>query len=238
MERKPPEDLAQLLAKVEVLGELSEERAMWLAWRVPEMRFERGQTIYGPTYDSRIIFALLEGRVRLYKTLGGAEFTLEIIEARHLFGDVPALSGRQRGTYAQALAPSRVALLSTNVMRHLVQENPEVGMRLAEGLAGRLFEYRERMADVALKKVRARLASILLRFLQTEGVVDREGLGIRTRYTHEQFAAMIGAKRVAVSRAMNQLRTLEAVEVMGRRVYLKDEAALRRAAEELGQREA
>ena len=60
---------------------------------------------------------------------------------------------------------------------------------------------------------------------------DREGVGIRTRYTHEQLAAMIGARRVAVSRAMGELRQLEAVEVKGRRVYLRDEGALRKAAE-------
>ena len=71
------------------------------------------------------------------------------------------------------------------------------------------------MADVALKKVSARLASLLLRLLRTEGVVTREGVGIRTRYTHEQFATMIGAKRVAVSRAMGEVRELGAVEAKG-----------------------
>jgi CRP/FNR family cyclic AMP-dependent transcriptional regulator len=62
-------------------------------------------------------------------------------------------------------------------------------------------------------------------------MVDREGVGIRTRFTHEQLAAMIGARRVAVSRAMGELRSLGAVEVKGRRVYLRDEDVLRRAAE-------
>ena len=105
MERKPPKDLAALLATAEVLGPLSEERALWLAWRVSDMRFGRGQILYGPRFDSRVIFVLLEGRVRLYKALGSTELTLEIIEAGQLFGDVPAMASHQRGTYAQALAP-------------------------------------------------------------------------------------------------------------------------------------
>ena len=232
MERKSPEDLlAPLLAKAEVFGALSEERALWLARRVPDVRFGRGQILYGPRYDSRIIFVLLEGRVRLYKALGSAELTLEIIEAGHLFGAVPALAGRQHGAYAEALVPSRVALLSIKVIHQLVQENPELGLRLAELLARRLYYYQERMADVALKKVSARLASVLLRLLETEGVVTPEGVVIRTRYTHEQLATMIGAKRVAVSRAMTGLRGANAVEVKGQRIFLKDKAALQRAAE-------
>jgi CRP/FNR family transcriptional regulator, cyclic AMP receptor protein len=226
-----PEDLAGLLAKVKVFGALPEEKILWLARRVPEMRLERGQILYGPTQKSRIIFVVLEGRVRLYKMLGGAELTLEIVEAGNLFGDVATLAGRQRGAYAEALVPSRMALLNKSLLYHLVQENPEVGLRLAERLAARLYESREWIADVALKKVSARLASFLLRLLEAEGMVDREGVGIRTRYTHEQFAAMIGARRVAVSRAMGELRRLGAVEVKGRRVYLRNEDALRRAAE-------
>jgi CRP/FNR family transcriptional regulator len=202
------------------------------------MRFERGQTVHGPTYDFSIIFALLEGRVRLHKLFHGDELTLEIIEPGHLFGDVPALAGRRRGVFAEALAHSRVALISFDVMRHLVAENPEVALRWAELLARRVYEYQQRMLDVTLKKVRARLASLILRLIEWEGVVSGEGLGIRTRYTHEQFATMIGAKRVAVSRAMSELRELGAVEVKGRRVYLKDENALRRTAEEAGRREA
>ncbi len=223
-----PEELARHLAKVEVFGALSEEEILWLARRVPEMRLGRGQILYGPTQESRSFFVMIEGRLRLYKMLGGAEL---IVESGHLFGDVPALAGRQRGTYAETIDPSRVAILSISLLHHLVQENPEVGLRLDERLAGRLYESREWIADTALKKVSARLASFLIRLLEKEVMVDRECVGISTRYTHEQFAAMIGARRVAVSRAMGELRRLGAVEVKGRREYMRDENTLRRAAE-------
>lgn len=228
LERESHENLSRLLARAEVLGPLSEERALWLARRVPEMRFDLGGILWGPTQESNIVLVLLEGRVRLYKILGGTELTLEIIEAGQLFGHVSALAGQQRGTYAEALEPVRAAMLSRHVLDQLVREDPDVGLRLVEGLAAGLHEHHERLADVALKKVRARLASLFLRLLESEGVVSREGVGIRTRYTHEQLAAMVGSKRVAVSRAMS---------VKGRRVYLKDQAVLRRAAEEGGRRE-
>jgi CRP/FNR family transcriptional regulator, cyclic AMP receptor protein len=231
VQRKSPEELAPLLARTRALAPLTQEEVRWLARRVPEMRAEKGLIVYGPTADSPVFFLLLEGRVRLYKVLGRREFTLEIIEAGQLFGEVPALAGRTRGTYAETLAPSRMVLIRLELFRRLARENPEVGLRLAELLAGRLYEHRERMADVALKKVPARLAGLLMRLLETEGVVTREGVGIRTRYTHEQFASMIGAERVAVSRAMAELRNAEAVKVAGRRIYLRDETVLSRAAE-------
>jgi CRP-like cAMP-binding protein len=79
---------------------------------------------------------------------------------------------------------------------------------------------------------------LLVRLFETQGMVNREGVRIDTHYTHEQLATMIGSKRVAVSRAMRELRELGAVEVKGRLFYLKDEAALKRAAEEVGPSEA
>ena len=110
-------------------------------------------------------------------------------------------SGRRRESYAEAPVPSRVALISTRVMNHLLGENPEMGRRLVAELSGRLHDYQQRMADVVLKTVPARLPSVLVRLFETEGVVDREGLRIETHYTHEQLATMIGSKRVAVSPA-------------------------------------
>ena len=113
-----PEELARLLAKVEVFGALSEKELLWPARRVPEMRLGRGQILFGPTQESRSIFVMIDGRLRLYKMLGGAELTLEIVEPGHLFGDVPALAGRRRGTYAETLDPSRVAILTIPLLHH------------------------------------------------------------------------------------------------------------------------
>ena len=42
---------------------------------------------------------------------------------------------------------------------------------------------------------------------------------------------MIGAKREAVTRAMSELREEGAVEVVGRRIHLKDHEALEREAQ-------
>jgi DNA-binding GntR family transcriptional regulator len=78
----------------------------------------------------------------------------------------------------------------------------------------------------------ARLASQILRLLESEGVVTGEGrYRIPTRYTHEQLATMIGSKRVPVTRAFRKLEEAGAVELKARHVYVIDHEALKRAAE-------
>ena len=68
--------------------------------------------------------------------------------------------------------------------------------------------------------------------MKDEGIVTAEGLWIPNHYTHEQLGAMIGARRVAVSRAFSRLRRAGAIETRRRYIYVRDEKALRRIAGE------
>jgi CRP/FNR family transcriptional regulator, cyclic AMP receptor protein len=83
---------------------------------------------------------------------------------------------------------------------------PEVGLRLVRYLSERLRETEISLPEFAHKDVPVRLASQILRLVESEGVVSREGYKIPTRYTHEQLATMIGSRRAPVSRTFAKLR--------------------------------
>ena len=89
------------------------------------------------------------------------------------------------------------------------------------------------MKDLASKEVSARLASLILVLLQSEGVVTREGhYRLDALYTHEHFATMIGARRVSVTRAFKRLQDIGCVQLLRRQVYVTDLATLSRLAVE------
>ncbi len=63
--------------------------------------------------------------------------------------------------------------------------------------------------------------------------MSREGgQTLPTAYTHEELGAMIGANRVAVTRALGRLQDEGAVEVRRRRIHVRDPETLRRIAEQ------
>jgi CRP/FNR family cyclic AMP-dependent transcriptional regulator len=90
-----------------------------------------------------------------------------------------------------------------------------------------LHLYESQMADIGLKEVPARLAGLILRLCESEGVVSREGYRIPTRYTQEQLGMMICSKRVAVTRAFTKLQEAGAVELKRRYIYVRDLKVLR-----------
>jgi CRP/FNR family cyclic AMP-dependent transcriptional regulator len=137
-----------------------------------------------------------------------------------------------QGLHAQALEPSVIAFMKREELEHLIHKNPEVGLRLADLLAERLRLMDERMSDVIYKEVPARLASLIVQLLSEEDVVVGGEYVIPGPYTYEQLGTMIGAKRVAVTRAFKRLREAEAVEVQRGRIHVKDVDALERIAKE------
>ncbi len=213
---------------MDVLEPLSEEELEELATRCSDIRLRRGEAFYRSEEHDGGLFLIKEGRVRICKlTPAGKQLTLALLSAG------TALSSRRlQGSHAQALKPSVIAFMRREELEHLIRKSPEVGMRLADLLAERLRLMDERMSDVIHKEVLARLACLILQLLDSEGVVSGEGYEIAGPYTYEELGTMIGAKRVAVTRAFKRLREAGAVEVERGRIQVKDIDTLERIAEE------
>ena len=222
----------RLLSMVDILGPLSEEELEDLAKRVPDTHLEEGDVLYSPQDGKERLFVLKEGRVQVYEVdRGGEEVTLSVIEDGNVFGEM-ALTGQSlEGVYVRALAPSTVVPLGRKELEDLIVKKPEVGLRLVRELAERLRASERRYADVVGKDVPARLATLILTLVESEGVVSSESYRIPTRYTHEQLASMIGCRRVAVSRAFSKLRESGAVQTRDRRIVVKNLDVLKGLAE-------
>lgn len=227
-----PGEKTRLLSLTGLLESLSREEVEGIGRRMPDMHLNPGRILYTPSHQSGILFLLLRGRVRVYKTATeGREITLGMIGAGGMFGEAAFTGGRRQGSFAQAVEASEVAMMSRDTFCSLVRDKPEVGLKAMELLSERLSFCEDRMADIGLREVPARLAALILHLCESEGVVTGEGYKIPNRYTHLQLGAMIGSKRVATTRALSKLQKIGAVELKDRHVYVRDVEALERTAE-------
>ena len=227
-----PEKKIQLLSLVDILEPLSEEEIAELIERIPSIHLEKGQVFYTPGDRSEALFMLKNGRVQIYKVApDGWEFTLAVVDAGTMFGEMALTAQRMREAYAEAMEPTDVCILKNEDLEHLVRENPEVGLRMIRVLGERLRLCEARLEDIGLKDVPARLASLILQLAESEGVMTPEGPKIPTHYTHRQLATMIGSSRESVTRAFTKLQKAGAVELRRRHVYVKDVKALEQAAD-------
>lgn len=226
-----PEEKLRLLSMVDILEPLSREEIKELSLRVPDTQVERGRIFYTPHERSEKLFMLKKGRVRIYRVApDGRELTLAVINPGTVFGEMSLTAQRLENAYAEAMEPSVICAMKRHDLERLVIEKPQVGLKVMSVLGERLSHAEDRMEDIALKEVPARLASFILQLVEEEGVVTREGYKVPTRYTHRQLASLIGSKRETVTKAFTLLQRSGAVELKRRRIHVKDIEALKSAA--------
>jgi CRP/FNR family transcriptional regulator len=214
---------------VDILEAVPAEEIGTLARRSAFTRLDaREDVLVAPEEHTERLLLLLEGRAQVYEESGdpGQELTISVVEGGTLVG-ATGFAPHPWGLRVEALEPSIICGVRRGAFEELVARNPTLGTRVAGLLAERLIETEGRLADLARKEVPERLASQILRLVESEGVVTREGYRILTPYTHRQLGTMIGANREAVTRAFGRLRSEGAVELRNRRIFITDPEALR-----------
>ena len=117
------------------------------------------------------MFLLCKGRVRIYKTTNGREFTLATVEAGTIFGGMALAAQQLEGAHAQAMEASELSIMQRADLECLILDKPEVGLQITHLLSERLRRYETRLEAITLKGITARLASLLVLLLESEGFV-------------------------------------------------------------------
>jgi CRP/FNR family transcriptional regulator, cyclic AMP receptor protein len=216
------------LALVGALEPLSEDELGDLTVRCLNIHLESGEEHpYLEEYDGGLLL-VKEGRVRVYRlTSKGRQFTLALLRIGMAFP-----TWRSQDLHVQAVESSTIALVRREALEDLVRKKPELAVRLMNLLSAFLRQSGELVCEMVHKNVPSRLACAILRLIQDDGVVTREGYKIPTHYTHDQLGSMIGANRVAVTKAFATLQDAAAVELKRRLIHVPDVEALRRLASE------
>src|SRR5215210_2081942 len=228
------EEQVELLSRVDIFESLSKEEIREiledLLQRNVQINLSAGKVFYTPRQPDGKLFILIKSCVRIYKMEASREFTLEVVDAGTVFGEVAFTPHAFRESYAEAMEPSVVFAMERNDVERLILQKPKVGIRIISLLSERLHYYETRMEDVTLKEVPARLASLILFLVKSEGVQVPGEIRVPTRYTHEHLGTMIGANREAVTRAFGRLQDEGALQIRRRIIYVEDVEALERAA--------
>jgi CRP/FNR family transcriptional regulator, cyclic AMP receptor protein len=224
----------ELLYRVDIFESLPKEEVRDILTNLLQQNAQinllAGELFYTPQEPDGSLFILTKGRVRIYRMEASREFTLEVLDAGTLFGEVSFTTHRLRDAYAEAIEPSTLLSMQRAEVERLIQQRPQVGIRMISLLSERLHYYESRMQDVTLKEVPARLASLILFLIESEGVKKPGEIGIPTRYSHHYLGTMIGANREAVTRAFGHLQDEGAIQIRRRLIYVEDVEALERVA--------
>lgn len=220
------------LRAISLFKDLPEAELSTIAASCTIKTFERQAQILGEQEKTSDVFFVLSGAVRFASfTEAGREVIYDEMPAGGIFGEFSAVDGLPRSSMVVAVSDCRVARMTSDKFRQMLQGNGKVALRVIELLVSKNRMMSERVFEVSALAVRERVRRELLR-LAKDGTEFRNGIVIRPAPTHYEIAARIGSHREAVTREFNRLEAAGIIEVRRRQLRIIDIKKLQQAAEE------
>jgi CRP/FNR family cyclic AMP-dependent transcriptional regulator len=212
------------LAEVELFRDLSRREMAELGARAPMRTVAGGQVIYSPVRPVEVLVIVKRGRVRLFRsTAEGRSVTTAVLGPGSVFGEMAPLGLRMRTTWAEALGPSELCLMSRTDVARVLFTDDRIALRIAEQLSARVAELEQRLTDLTCKRLDQRLAATLcsLAHVDTGG-----GTPEVVRLTHQQLANLVGATRERTSTALGALAADGLLALRRGKIIIRDPAGL------------
>ena len=220
------------ISKIFLFSNLSEDHLKQIKDFSSIKNYAKGEIIFFDTEPYSGFYGILEGLVKLYKISNeGREHILHIEYPGSTFGEVPMFEKYILSKTTELAYPANSMAIEedTTVIKvpmkpflELTEHNTDICMRMLASFAKRLRFLNSHIESVTLDDVAKRLAKYLLTEIAKK---DREYIDLEiSKY---DLASHLGTINETLSRALKKLQTENVIEVNGKRITIKDKAALK-----------
>lgn len=222
-----PAEPFSCLTEVELFADLSAAEIAAMDLMAPARTFSAGEFVFSQSQPVTALFILKAGRVRVFRvTEDGKALTMAILEPGAVFGEMLLVGQRMYDNYAEAIEDAAICQLSVTEVEQYLLSDPRIATRISRLLGEQVARLEERLTDLALRPLSARVASTLLKLAEA-APTPRFGHAATVRLTHEQVAGLLGATRESTSKTMADFATRNLIRQGRGRIVIQDAAALR-----------
>jgi len=213
-----------LLADVALFAELTPTELDQLAQTSELQELRRGDVLFRENDTADCLYVVVEGRIAIAKrSIDGRESVVALMESGDLFGEMSLFERLGRSAEARVLEASRVLVIAFEPIREVYENRPELLWGVVALLAGRVRSMDVALADNVFLDVTGRTAK---RLIEIAGSADEFNLPV----TQEELAAMVGASRERVNKAIASFVRLGWIAQADRRYRITDREQLERRA--------
>lgn len=136
----PSQTRRKLPTRVPLFEDLPHEALVELVNRLSHLRYHAGEQILKEGERGRSFFVIVDGRVRIWKSLAdGSHLDLATLDEGAFFGEMALLSGAPRTANVSAEVDTELLELSDAVLRGLTRKYPQVAQSLKNFYRRRLL---------------------------------------------------------------------------------------------------
>ena len=194
-----------------------------LSHNPPEKKsFRRGELVYSSESKESLVGFVLSGRLEVRLDRGeGSKTVLNILSEGGSFGVLSIYSAEEFPTHIFATKNSEILFFSAEKIKYFVNNYSQISANLIHFLAERISFLNKKIATFSASRVDMRLAAFLL----SECVrVGNDRFAFNAQKTSEE----INAGRASVYRAISSLTEEGLIELVDKKIYIKDRVGLER----------
>lgn len=196
--------------------------------------YDAGTVLYAERQPANGIFILCNGRAKISVSSGrGSVVILKVAEAGEALGLEAALARTPHEERAELLDSCQVKFIPKRELLAFLAQHPENALRAAQQLNVNCRSARNQIRHIGFSvSGSGKLARLLISWVgDTTNGQSQEKI-LRSPFTHEEIAQMVGSTRETITRTLNALKRKEVLEVRGRTLIVKNVEELERLAQE------
>lgn len=187
--------------------------------------FPSGALLFVEGQRPRGIYVVCSGHVKLSTTsASGRILILKVAGPGEVLGLSAILSGSVCELTAETARPCQVNFIEREALLDFLRRNGEAGLHSAKALSVEFQAAFRDVQDIIMARSSAgKLARLILSW--SAGQEGKE-VRIRSTFTHEEMAQMIGTSRETVTRLLSELKKKELIRLEGSRMVIRNRLAL------------
>ncbi len=212
------------------LKALNKEELVKMAHCKTSFIIKKGESIFEEGEVTNGIYCIKEGVCKLSKlSANGKDHIVKLMKPGELLGLRSMISEEPANLSAVALEDMEVCFIPKSEILGFFNTNNEFSMNVMKSICGDLKDADDHMVSMAQKSVKQRLAETLLYLEETFGKNEDNTLHIQL--SREELAGMIGTATESCIRLLSEFNKLGIIELVGKKILLKDKLKLKRLSE-------
>lgn len=212
------------------LKALNKEELVKMANVKTSITIKKGQPIFEEGEVPNGLYCVKDGVCKLSKlSANGKDHIVKLVKPGELLGQRSMISEEPTNLSAIALEDMEVCFIPKNDILTFFNTNNEFSMNIMKSICSDLKDADDLMVSMGQKTVKQRLAETLLYLENTFGMKEDKTLHIQL--SREELAGMIGTATESCIRLLSEFNKLGLIELVGKKIALKDRTKLKRMAE-------
>jgi len=185
--------------------------------------YKKGQTLFYEGTRPMGVFCINHGKVKVYKMgSNGKEQILFISQPGDFLGYRSLLSEEFYGASATVLEQAAICFIPKSDFLTILNRNPGFFQKLMKAVCQELGVMEEKLAQLAQKSVRERLAATIIMLKETYGMEGEGSDVIDIALSREDLANIVGTATETVIRLLSDFKSDGMIALKGKKIQVLD----------------